>query len=264
MSAQADWQRWLTSRDRAVRSARGPLALTGTHWFDPELVLDGLPGRWRVTPDGVTLTAATSDGVRVDGVVLDGTVHVPSDLDDHAPCVEVDGVNLVLIDREGAFGVRVYDSRSPALQSFRGIDRYPFDERWVRPALFTPYDTERTVRIEHVDGVERGLPLGGEVAFDLDGATVRLAVEVDPPTGGMQAVLSDTTSGRTSYRFRFLDLDAPDAAGAVTADLNRLRLPPCAFSEHFVCPFPPTGNRLDIALAAGERWPLWPGSRTHP
>jgi uncharacterized protein (DUF1684 family) len=251
------WQRWRERRERALRSPRGPLALTGTHWFDDSLELDGLTGRWRLVDGAVTLTAASGDGVVVDGRPLDGTVVVRSDVADDATDVRAGDVHLVLIDREGAFAVRVYDPNSLALQAFQGIEQFPFDERWVREATFTPHDAERVVRIPHVDGVERGYPIGGEIAFALDGGEVRLAVEVEPETGEMQAVLCDATSGGSTYRFRFLDLDTPDDDGRVVADLNRLRLPPCAFSDHFVCPLPPPGNRLDIALEAGEQHPRW-------
>jgi uncharacterized protein len=247
------WQRWHESRMRALRSPYGPLALTGTFWFDGELALEDVPGIWRTTDSRATLTASASDGVLVDGRPLDGAVEVHSDLEPEPTAVVAGGVRLVLIDREGSLAVRVYDQRSPAAEAFQGIDAYPFDERWVRRARFTPYEAERTVRVDHVDGVERGLPLGGDLTFELDGAHVRFAVEVDRETQQLQAVLSDATSGRTTYRFRFLDLAAPAEDGSVIADLNRLRLPPCAFSPHFVCPFPPPGNRLGIALEAGER-----------
>jgi uncharacterized protein (DUF1684 family) len=252
-AAELAWQRWRESRMRALRSPYGSLALTGTFWFDDELTLDDIPGTWRTSDGGVTLTAAASNGLVVDGQRLDGTVPVRSDVESEPTSVEAGTVRLVLIDREGSLAVRVYDQASPASKAFEGIDAYPFDGRWVRPARFTPYEVERTVRIAHVDGVERGLPLGGDLVVELDGEPVRLAVEVEPETRQMQAVLSDATSGRTTYRFRFLDLPAPDADGTVIADLNRLRLPPCAFSPHFVCPFPPPGNRLAIPLEAGEQ-----------
>lgn len=257
MNTAEDWEQWRAARDATVRAPWGPLALTGTHWFDGELELPGLAGRWHVAGGQVRLTATAGDGVLVDDERLDGTVLVRNDLDARPTTVQIGDVRLVLIDREGVLAVRVFDPESPVLQSFERIDRYPFDQRWVRPAVFTPYDAERATRVAHVDGVERGLPLGGDVAIELDDGTARLAVEVDPETGGMQAVVGDATSGVATYRFRFLDLGAPDDDGRLTADLNRLRLPPCAFSEHFVCPFPPPGNRLHVALEAGERFPLW-------
>ncbi|MCJ0874887.1 DUF1684 domain-containing protein [Streptomyces sp. AP-93] len=45
----------------------------------------------------------------------------------------------------------------------------------------------------------------------------------------------------------------PAADGSVTVDLNGVQLPPCAFADHFVCPFPPPGNTLPFEIAAGER-----------
>jgi uncharacterized protein (DUF1684 family) len=71
--------------------------------------------------------------------------------------------------------------------------------------------------------------------------------------GSLWAVFADSTSGAGSYRFRFLRPAAPDADGRTTVDFNRALLPPCAFADHFVCPFPPPGNTLDIAVEAGER-----------
>jgi uncharacterized protein (DUF1684 family) len=260
-SSRLAWQRWRESRMRALRGPYGPHAQTGPFWFDGELALEDVPGIWRTADGVVTLTATANDGVLVDGRPLDGTVEVHGDIEPAPTAVVAGGVRLVLIDREGSLAVRVYDQGSPAAAAFQGIDAYPFDERWVRPARFTPYASEQTVRVAHVDGVERGLPIGGEIAFDLDGAQVRLTVEVDHDTGDLQAVLSDATSGLTTYRFRFLDLPAPAEDGSVVADLNRLRLPPCAFSPHFVCPFPPPGNRLGIALEAGEQQVKGSGQR---
>ncbi|MFC8666544.1 DUF1684 domain-containing protein, partial [Streptomyces sp. NPDC057199] len=71
--------------------------------------------------------------------------------------------------------------------------------------------------------------------------------------GSLWAVFGDATSGNGSHRFRFLRPAAPDAEGRTTVDFNRALLPPCAFADHFICPFPPPGNTLSAAIAAGER-----------
>ncbi len=120
------------------------------------------------------------------------------------------------------------------------------------PGRFTPYDTGRTVRVPNADGRERGLGLGGELAFELAGRVLRLKVALQDD-GSLWAVFADATSGNGSYRFRFLRPAAPDAEGRTTVDFNRALLPPCAFADHFVCPFPPPGNTLDVEVAAGER-----------
>ena len=48
-------------------------------------------------------------------------------------------------------------------------------------------------------------------------------------------------------------MPAPDEAGRTAIDFNRAYLPPCAFSDQFVCPLPAPGNRLPVRIAAGER-----------
>jgi uncharacterized protein (DUF1684 family) len=120
------------------------------------------------------------------------------------------------------------------------------------PGRLTPYDEGRTVRVPNADGRERGLGLGGEVEFRLDGQEHMLRVSVQGD-GSLWAVFADVTSGDGSYRFRFLHPVAPDAEGRTTVDFNRAQLPPCAFADHFICPFPPPGNTLSVAIGAGER-----------
>ncbi|MFD7789407.1 DUF1684 domain-containing protein [Streptomyces nojiriensis] len=45
----------------------------------------------------------------------------------------------------------------------------------------------------------------------------------------------------------------PDARGAIAVDSHRSPLPPCAFADHFIRPFPPPGNTLPFEVATGER-----------
>ncbi|MYR40683.1 DUF1684 domain-containing protein, partial [Streptomyces sp. SID5910] len=162
---------------------------------------------------------------------------------------------LVVLVREGAWGVRDFDPGAEARRAFRGIAATPYDPRWSVPGRFTPYGSgPRSVRVANADGRERGLGLGGELAFGLGGRehTLQVTVEGD---GSLWAVFADTTSGSTSYRFRFLRPAAPDAEGRTTVDFNRALLPPCAFADHFICPFPPPGNTLAAGIEAGEREP---------
>ena len=45
----SSWDDWRQARLDRLRGPWSPLALTGTHWFDDELTLDGVPGRWVAT-----------------------------------------------------------------------------------------------------------------------------------------------------------------------------------------------------------------------
>lgn len=199
------------------------------------------------------LAAVAEDGLTLDGKEFTGEARLTAD---RGP---IDGSRvahgerrLVVLSREGLWAVRDFDPDSPARKAFRAIDATPYDARWALSGTFHPYDTARTVRVENADGAERGLRLGGEIAFEVDGTehTLQVAVEHD---GSLWAVFADATSGNSSYRFRFLRPAAPDEDGSVTVDLNRALLPPCAFADHFICPFPPPGNTLRVAVEAGER-----------
>ncbi|MFD7227111.1 DUF1684 domain-containing protein [Streptomyces sp. NPDC059881] len=249
-----DWQNWHERRVASVSAPYGPLSLSGTHWLSdhPEGRLPVIPGRWREDGDEVVLTAAAEDGLVVDGKPLTGDVRLTAD---NAPVgesrVSHGERRLVVLRREGLWAVRDFDPAAPARRAFLGIDATPYEPRWAVPGRFVPYE-HRSVRVRNADGRERGLGLSGEIIFELDGTEHRLqaAVEAD---GSLWAVLADATSGKSSYRFRFLRPAAPAADGSVLVDLNRALLPPCAFADHFICPFPPPGNTLTTDIAAGER-----------
>lgn len=249
------WKRWHEQRVASVSAPHGPLALTGTHWLEdhPHGRLPGAPGRWAADGDAVLLSAGAADGLTVDGRPFDGEVRLTADPGPDAARVAHGERRLVVLVREGLWGVRDFDPAAPARRAFRGIAATPYDPRWSVPGRFTPYGTgRRRVRVPNADGRERGLALGGELAFELAGREHTLQVSVEDD-GSLWAVFADATSGSTSYRFRFLRPAAPDAEGRTTVDLNRALLPPCAFADHFVCPFPPPGNTLTVRVEAGER-----------
>jgi uncharacterized protein (DUF1684 family) len=249
------WKRWHEHRVETVAAPYGPLALTGTHWLEdcPDGRLPGTPGSWSVEGDTVLLAAADGDGLTLDGQPFAGAVRLTADPGPAAAARVAHGERrLVVLVREGVWGVRDFDPGSAARRAFRGIEATPYDPRWSVPGRFTPYGEDRIVRVENADGRARGLGLGGELAFGLDGRELTLQVSVQSD-GSLWAVFGDTTSGNGSYRFRFLRPAAPDADGRTTVDLNGALLPPCAFADHFICPFPPPGNMLDVAVGAGER-----------
>lgn len=249
------WKQWHAHRVESVSAPYGPLALTGTHWLEdyPGGRLPDIPGTWALDGDAVVLTAAGEDGLTVDGRPFSGAVRLSADPGPAgAARVAYGERRLVVLIREGVWGVRDFDPASEARGAFRGIEATPYDPRWSVPGRFTSYGDDRTVRVETADGRARGLGLGGELAFTLGGQELTLQVAVQGD-GSLWAVFGDVTGGESSYRFRFLRPAAPDSEGRTTVDFNRALLPPCAFADHFICPFPPPGNTLGVAVAAGER-----------
>lgn len=253
--ASEDWKHWQEHRGETVSTPHGPLALTGTHWIEdyPEGQLPGIPGRWTASEDAIVLTATAGDGLTVDGEPFTGEVSLGADIGPAGEARVSHGERrFVVLVREGIWGVRDFDPDSPARQAFKGIEATEYDPRWSVPGHFTPYGEARSVHVENADGRSRGLGLGGVLAFTLDGQDLTLQVSVEAD-GSLWAVFADSTSGDGSYRFRFLRPAAPDAQGGTTVDFNRALLPPCALADHFICPFPPPGNTLGTAIAAGER-----------
>ncbi|MFI5755929.1 DUF1684 domain-containing protein [Streptomyces sp. NPDC051569] len=249
-----DWRSWHEHRVLTVSAPYGPLSLTGTHWLadHPEGRLPAVPGVWREDGDEVVLTAVDGDRLTADGEPLTGEIRLTADVGPFdASRIATGERRLVVLRREGLWAVRDIDPKSDARRAFQGIEATPYDRDWALPGRFRPYEESRTVQVENADGRERGLGLGGEVSFTVGGTVHTLQVAVEPD-GSLWAVFADTTSGKDSYRFRFLRPSAPAPDGTVTVDFNRSLLPPCAFADHFICPFPPPGNTLPIAVPAGE------------
>ncbi|KJS52684.1 hypothetical protein VM98_29805 [Streptomyces rubellomurinus subsp. indigoferus] len=252
-TAAEDWKHWTEQRAASVSAPHGQLALTGTHWLAPEPgEVPGLPGRWWADGEGVRARAAAADGVTVGGRPVDGEVLLRPDTDPAADTAALGDLLLVPIEREGELALRVLDPAAPRRVAFAGISSYPYAPEWAVPAVFTPFEGEpQAVVVPNADGRERPLAVTGRIEFTVAGEHRTLTVSRAGQR--LSGVIADATSGVDTYRFRFITLPAPDPDGNTVLDLNRAYLPPCAFSDHFICPFPPPGNRLDFAVEAGER-----------
>jgi uncharacterized protein len=265
MMSELTWQTWRAKREAAARARDGWLALTGTHWIFEETVIPGLPGVWR--PDGsgdVELKAAAADGLTLDTPPAASPAASPADgaVPGRRP---VDGtvtlapgsslwygdVWILVVLRQGTLAVRTHDPAAPRLLAFERIDAFPYDPAWVLPAMFRPYENDRPEAVPRAGGGETELVLAGEVTIGLPEGPHTIVVE--RTRDGLSAVIADQTSGDSTYRFRTLPLPAPDTSGALLADFNRVYLPPCAFADSFVCPYPPAGNRFPVAVTAGEK-----------
>lgn len=232
-----EWRAWHAARERYAGAEYGPAALESTNWLITEpAAVEGVPGLWALTADG---------GIR------------GSELGPAGASVQLRGEEtlrlghreLRVFTRHGAVALRVFNPRRPEREGFGGIDAYRPDARWRIPAVFEATPGE-WITITAVDGQERRTEAAGRLRFALDGAPQTLT---RGDLGALGAVFADGTSGVEAYRFRFLRIDEPAGDGGVVVDFNRAYLPPCAFSDQFVCPLPPAGNRLAASVRAGER-----------
>ncbi len=84
--------------------------------------------------------------------------------------------------------------------------------------------------------------------------------------GGVFLSFADATSGTETYgACRYLldtvkGADLGERDGKLVLDFNFSYNPSCAYDPRWVCPLAPPGNRLPIAVRAGERRPEGPAS----
>ena len=76
---------------------------------------------------------------------------------------------------------------------------------------------------------------------------------LEPGAGEIEVYFSDATSGRESYRMRYVPAEREGDRWLL--DFNRTYNPACAWSPFYNCPLPPAENRLPVALRVGEMSP---------
>lgn len=259
---RAEVEAWREERYRRLRQEMGWLTLAGLHWLKPgtnrvgtdptaDVLLPSGPadaGVIDVTPDGVFASGvwrhAGEPGERV---------RLASDEETDQPTLlELGALRICLIDR-GRLALRTWDTGSPALTAFDGIDHWPVDPAWRLEGRFEP-TPDRRVTVPDVIGIEADEPSPGEIVFEAGGGTHRLQALEGGPNGELWLVFGDATNGAETYRGgRFLYTDPPTDGGRVVVDFNRAYNPPCVFTPYATCPLPWPANRLPIRVEAGER-----------
>jgi len=242
-------------REESVVQPKGSLALVNTQWIDSEQTIWGVPGSWAPAEGGLTVTAAASDNIVVDGVLVDGSALVRGKDDPNPSEITFSDTvsGFVIAGDEGTYALRVWDAKSEGIQEFGSIDAYPYNPDWVITATFTENPAGTTMGFEHLkdNGKTKEQVIPGEITFTKDGVDYNLVAFKSGRA--LQLVYADATNGVDTYsvgRFLFL---APNPDGTITLDFNLAVLPPCAFSYNFNCPMPPKQNRFAVAIEAGEK-----------
>jgi uncharacterized protein (DUF1684 family) len=265
---RAEIETWHAEREAALAAEDGWLSLVGLHPIAPGTqtlgsgpeaalrLIDKAPallGTLELTAQGeLVLEVAPGQSVRVDGEARSGRLALATDATGSPTQLELGSLRLYAIARSGEVFLRVKDRESPARRDFTGVERFPVDSRWRVEARLEA-DSARSIAIPNVLGQVSEEPCPGRLVFTLAGKECSLW-----PIGAageeLFIIFADATSGAETYGAgRFLSAPAPGADGRVTLDFNRAVNPPCTFSPYATCPLPPAGNRLPIAVRAGEK-----------
>lgn len=267
-SYMAEILQWRETAEKNLRTDNGWLTVVGLFWLhegsntvgagsDHDVVLpDSAPemlGVLEFASGQVRLQVTTDEEITVDGVAVKSAVLRDDHAENGPSLVKTGSITFSVIKRADQYGIRVRDSRSPALAAFTGRNWFPVDPSYQVPATFKPHDTVRTVQIVNSAGIVVPMQNPGYVEFELHNQ--RLTLEAfEAGENQLWFVFRDGTSGSTTYGAgRFLYADFHDD-GTLWIDFNRAYHPPCAFTHYATCPLPPKENILTVKIEAGERF----------
>lgn len=264
-------QRWRAERLDGLKKPDGWASLIGLHWIErgPHYVgsagdngirLAMGPAQLGMLDLGKTgalrLVPGKSAALTLDDAPLTGATALLSDADENGPSRIGfdDGKGIATVIKRGErYALRVKHADAPTRLQFAGLGYWPPDLGWKIQGRYLPHPAGKTIPIANIIGTVDEVPNPGAVEFRRDGKTFRLEA-LDEGGDSLFLVFADRTNGHGSYGAgRFLDTPKPDAQGRVFLDFNQSYNPPCAFTAFATCPLPPPENRLDLAIAAGEK-----------
>jgi uncharacterized protein (DUF1684 family) len=255
MSARRAWTRWRATREAELAEEHGWLSLTGFAWLSAEPAgVPGLPGLWWADDEGAHVRADEGDELATDVGPVVGTAGADVAESGSLHWVRHGERVVELLRRGGRLAVRTRDPQAPARLAFTGVPTWEHDADWVRPATFTPTDGPAAVQVGTArdDLVQHARVVG---TVDVDVAGVRHRLSAVPAGDGLALLFHDATNDVTSAPWRTVVTEAPDPEGNLVVDFNRAVNLPFAFSDHGTCPAPVSGNRIAVAVTAGEKRP---------
>jgi uncharacterized protein (DUF1684 family) len=170
----------------------------------------------------------------------------------HAPSFAVDNLLLEVTTLNGENALRVRDTTSDAPDQLQPIEYFPLDPSWRIVAEWIKLDAPKGLTIDTSKSIATDVEASHKAVFTRDGTTYELLATHGTPESP-QFVIRDLTSRDSTYaacRFVFGE-DVTDTS--IVLDFNKALNPPCAFTEHAVCPLPPAENVLPIRIEAGEK-----------
>jgi uncharacterized protein (DUF1684 family) len=276
--SQNDELAWRTQHASDLQKPDGWLSLIGLEWLEPGETSIGSAGDNKIrlpntAPAHLAVLKLENDSVKLiapkegfaAGLQVDGSpaneqvLRADQDKDKFNSHVTIGTLNFYVIKRAEKFALRIKDAKSPSLLEFHGLKWFDPDSAYRVTANWTPYVPPKSVSLVTLVGTSYSQPVPGFAEFTLQGKTFRLEPVLEDPKGTkLFFILKDATSTESTYpACRFLYTALPshgvDRPGELVLDFNHLENPPCAYTPYATCPLPPAGNRLAIALPAGEQ-----------
>ncbi|HSP93902.1 MAG TPA: DUF1684 domain-containing protein, partial [Thermoanaerobaculia bacterium] len=230
VSHRAEIEAWRAKRIASLKKEDGWLTLVGLFWLregrnsfgsEPKTnrivfseAASGVPmGSLDLSRGVVTLRAEPEAGLEAGGRPVT-TMTLRSDAEGEPTVVKHGSVSFFLIKRGERLGVRVKDSRNPALLAFHGIDSYPIDLKWRFDARFVASPAGKTISVPNILGSVEQEKTPGAVVFELEGKELRIDAVTESGTEDLFLIFGDLTNGVETYGGgRFLYAAPPDKNG---------------------------------------------------
>ena len=253
--AITDWQ---ARRFEHLTADDGWLNVIGRYWLedgvarigaadDNDIILSAGPahlGTITQTPGRLVFEAAAADAAPV--TLLPNPASPPK--------FAVGSLRFEITTMDGRNALRVRDVDAPERTRFAGLTYFPTDPAWRITAEWTLLDEPIARGIDTVVGIPTTVQITHKAVFSHDGQRYELL-----PTHGTaekpQFVLRDLTSKSETYGAARFVYGEDLRATTIVLDFNKAFNPPCAFTDHAVCPLPPPENILPFRIEAGERKP---------
>lgn len=217
-----------------------------------QLKIDSLSetiGNINIESDKLTFTANENVLIKTKDDSIINTL--PLKLDDYGSSITLYNNQLrwKVITRSKQHYLRVWNSKNPAIETFKGFQKFELNNNFIFDADFTFYKKEKSEIVKaKVDG-KRNISFIGKLTFTYNNKSYSLEVGNSGFT-----MVGDNTTGETTYGGgRYMYINLPSTNGKVKLDFNKLYNPPCAFSEFTTCLYPPRQNHLPFNILAGEK-----------
>ena len=150
-----------------------------------------------------------------------------------------------------------YDPLSPIptdlRNTFKGLDYFPIDLKFFLIGDLHIYGRRRQIQVPATDGDFMPMERFGRFVAQIEEKPFWLEVYRSLEDNSLTILFTDKTNGQETYsggRYAHLiDLDN----GRYLLDFNKSYNPYCAYNTDYICPLPPTRNRLPLAIRAGEK-----------
>ena len=211
-------------------------------------------GHIEKTDTSLIQKAFKNKDVYVDGVITH-VAPLNTDMHPDGPTLSTFGsLQWYVLERGDRYYLRVKDTLSKTRQALHDIPYFPIDEAYrVEAKVIDKPNLSDTITYKNILDQEISSTVAAYLSFTLMGQEYSLAA-LDNDEETYFIMISDLTSGLTTYGGgRYLYPQKADKEGRVILDFNKLINPPCVFTAHATCPFPPKQNHLPIAMNVGEK-----------